>query len=375
MILCTDVRSTASASAPYGLLDQCTPDMTLTSGTGRTVDLHAAAAGEITGTVTAAADGSALPGGYVIATNTATGKTYEQRLGSSPSYSIVGVPAGAYRVCVDAAGAEVTAPNPYSYVDTCLGGTMWVWGQPAVGSTVTVTAGNETGTVDFALADGGAISGRVVDAATGNGADDIQVEAYDASGTLVGHAYSGADVPGGSYTILGLPPSNSGYTVCFDGTNSLDAHGDRYTSACWRAHPWHPTLPVPAEGIEPVTVSADAIHSGVDEQLAYGNLVEGSVTDAGTGKGVAGATVTVVDPAGTVIARVPEDTLGSWFVHGLPNSTSGYRFCIAAPGYHGQCYSGQSWDGTDANIPAGATAVPVTAGTAPTHVDVALPPS
>src|SRR5207302_15144 len=158
------------------------------------------------------------------------------------------------------------------YVDGLYAGQSCVACTVTAGTPIVVTVGTTTSGVNFALAKGGQISGRVTDAATGNGLANVTVEVYTNSGIGITGNLTDAT---GNYTIAGL----------FTGTyyaRTFNSQG--YVDGLYSAHPTRRSSDLAGT---PIVVTVGTTTSGVNFALAKGGQISGRVTDAATGNGLA----------------------------------------------------------------------------------------
>ncbi|MBW8014967.1 MAG: hypothetical protein FVQ82_02195 [Planctomycetes bacterium] len=163
------------------------------------IDFALAEGGTITGTVTDQSDGTPLSGMWVYAYDFDTGDGVSSvNTDSNGDYTLSGLPSGNYMVAVFSQQGFVKQyyNNKYNYNDA---------------DAVSVTQGATTGGINFALVEGGTITGRVTDATTGLGVGDCYLYVHDYStGEYFGHGYTD---PNGNYSVAGLPTSS--YRVSF----------------------------------------------------------------------------------------------------------------------------------------------------------------
>ncbi len=182
--------------------------------------------------------------------------------GANGRYTINSLPTGSYAVAFAPA-----AP----YAPMFFGGKALF----TEAEEVTATAGSNTTGVDAALEHGGAITGRVVDAKTGNPVEKATV-CPSLQGSLIECVETEAS---GDYTIEGLPSGE--YAVEVEQTASYPR---TYFTGKFEAR-----------DANLVTVSAPSTKNGVDFALAAGAKVTGRVTSAVTKVGIRSATVCIRD--------------------------------------------------------------------------------
>jgi hypothetical protein len=120
----------------------------------------------------------------------------------------------------------------------------------------------------------GAISGTVTNATTGNGVTGVSVEVLDSSGTLI---TSTSTSTSGAYTISGLTPSTTGYTVCFQASSaSGGGSSDGYQSQCYQWIAWD-GFSSPPSGTTPVPLSSGYTASGINGALVPDGGIAGTV--------------------------------------------------------------------------------------------------
>ncbi|MET8311356.1 cutinase family protein [Micromonospora sp. NPDC005173] len=161
------------------------------------------------------------------------------------TYSVAGVPAGAYTVCFDPAGSTA---GTYGYLPQCWkaiapGGVPYTVTVPDSGATVTG--------IDAILATAGSVSGHV----TGSGQPlaDVLVTVYESNGE-VGFATTDTS---GAWAVTGLPTGT--YTACFDPSDVTGSIS--YASQCYNGVST-------TSSRTPITVTTAAATTGIDAALA-----------------------------------------------------------------------------------------------------------
>ena len=176
--------------------------------------------------------------------------------------------------------------------------------------------------------------------------------------------------------MIGLVPSATDYSVCFDATNASGSTSTSgYLDQCYNNVAWDGfSDPTGTATVIPVTAGATA--AGKNAALASAGAISGKVTAVSGGSGLAGGVIYVYNT--TVSATT--DATGNYTVKGVPASASGYSVCFDATnatggtsttGYLDQCYNNVAWDGIS-GVPAGTTVVPVSAGATATGKNAAL---
>jgi hypothetical protein len=387
--VCFDATGVTGGGSKTGYQSQCylntawTPGSSLPSGitsvpvsSGKAtsgINAALAAAGAISGTVTAASGGG-LGGVLIDVYDDAGHLAATASTGSSGGYLVSGLgssPTG-YTVCFDATDAA-GGPSQTGYQSQCYLNVAWAPGSsPSAGTTpVPVSSGKITIKIRAALAAAGAISGTVT-SASGGGLSGVLADVYSGTGSYAGQAVTAGS---GSYLIPGLPASATGYTVCFD-ARAISSAG--FASQCYKGVAWTGGETLPS-GTTPVPVSAGQTTSGIGAALGAGASISGTVT-AATGNGaLTGVQVDVFSSNGTAISSMRSAADGTYTVAGLAASATGYIVCFdastaplgSATGYADQCYKNTAWSGNSLP-PSGTTPVPVTPGSAVTGVDAKL---
>ena len=204
--------------------------------------------GSIVGTVTDEAS-SPIAGVNVTSCPSVGGFCGSALTGTDGFYEIDGLQPGDYSL-------GFVPPSPYAW--------EYFENAPNSGSAtpVTVSAGAVTSGINAVLGLGGSIAGIVTDSG-GAGIAGVNINVFVAgSGQYQG---GGLTLPDGSYQIGGLPPGD--YVVAFVGP-----FGSPYTSEFFDDSPTFDLA-------TPVTVSADAVTSGIGAVLELAGSIAGIVTD------------------------------------------------------------------------------------------------
>jgi protocatechuate 3,4-dioxygenase beta subunit len=165
---------------------------------------------------------------------------------------------------------------------------------------------SQTFSLEVAATD--SIIGTVTDAHTGLAAPGVKVRAYNADGTVVARADTGAD---GAYHLGYLRPGT--YRVEF-----VDLNG-RYTAELW-------TGATTLDDAQPITV-ADATVQRADARLTPLPRILGRVTDAISGAALPDVWVSLIDRSGATVSFRVTDAAGQY---DFPNLTAGsYRLRFA----------------------------------------------
>ncbi len=271
----------------------------------------AAGTGSISGTVTREGTPTLLENVRVWvydASGISQGSTYTDALGT---YTVSGLGTGMY--------FAVTYNITDGYIDElyidkpCF--SPWNC-RVTSGTPIAVTDGVETSGIDFALAVGKSISGRVWEGGTFGPLPGIGVSAWDESGIGAGGGVTDAS---GRYTILGLPIGDY-FVVAFDSTrvHVSEIHDDIPTMGMRKDFFSGTPVPVTGVGMSPI----------VNFELAVGGTFEGTVTEQGTGTPVTNPYIEVYDADGTRVRYFSGEASGAYTVGVLPDGS----YFVAAAG-------------------------------------------
>ena len=255
--VCFHATAAPAAQDPYSYVDQCLPSpVTVTVGDVTRADAELVAAGGISGHIRTASGATDDWSSVALYDHTGVQVGYDNPARDG-GYTFSDLAPGNYSLCFNAGDPDESPP--YGYVSQCYRGVAWesLYGPPAGTTTVTVRAGATTTGVDATLATAGVLSGKVTNA-DGAGLQNVGVTVFDPMNRVV----AGSATNDGTFTFLGLTPAVN-YTVCFDGSTTEDPSVS-YANQCWKGVPWNGEGSPPPSGTTPVTVTAGAIHSGLD---------------------------------------------------------------------------------------------------------------
>jgi hypothetical protein len=259
--------------------------------------------------------------------------------GSWRGYSWTGAD-GAYQIDRLAAGVYyAVARSPY-YLDELHAGFPCDGDcQPQSGTPILVGVGVALSGVDFRLQQGGSVSGRVTDGATGDAVSGT-VDLYDASGQWAGASSIGED---GNFQIYDLP---SGGYFARTSTDHLDELYDGIACEVY----------CDVTGGTPITVLQGQERSSIDFSLdpGPGGRISGTVTDALSGAPIPSARVYAVT-SGVFSGSAGVDASGYYRLGGLPAGS--YFLNTASDLYVDELYDGFTCD--PACTPTDGTPVPV----------------
>ena len=250
---------------------------------GATTGINAQLAGSasIAGRVTAATRGGTLTNVNVAVFDNSAHVVGATATASDGTYRVTGLGASAtgYRVCFDASFATGGASTT-GYTSRCYKTAVWnTNGPPPAGTTaVPVSAGKAVIGINAALTTAGSIAGKVTAATGGSGLGNVSIVVFDSRRTLVALATTASD---GTYTVVGLPPSATGYTVCFDASQATTVGFAARASQCYKKVAWTDNGS-PATGATTVRVSAGAKTSGINASLGTAPAAPAAIASAPT---------------------------------------------------------------------------------------------
>jgi hypothetical protein len=229
---------------------------------------------------------------------------------SNGDYIIEGISSGSYKV----------------YFDTGAAGNWlaeWYENKGAFdeADTITVTTGQVLENIDAQLAEGGIISGRVMNEAE-TGVEGVQVKVRDLDSNLIVTANTDAN---GDYTIQRLPANS--YKVYFDVTT---ANG-YYVGQWYNNRDTFETADI--------VILAAGVTSVVDTILGDGIGISGTVTD-GTANPLLDIDVEIYKTSGLYVTDIYTDSSGNYEVKGLAPGNYKVYFNPWAPNYHGEDWYG-----------------------------------
>ncbi len=323
--------------------------LTVVSGaTNAGIDFVLAVGGTVSGLVT---DAVATPlSGVGVGVYTAAGLPVKTTTTAyNGVYAIQGLPAGLYRVRTTAGAAN--------YVDAWYKNlTVRGSGVPDAATPVGVALGTVTGRVDFALATGGRVAGRVANS-DGQALANAEVDAYDAQTNWLKSAASDST---GAYVLSGLPATGP---VCVRSYVGSQAYADEW----FRAVPLlYGAIPATARR---VPLTAGVTTNGIDFSLAAAAAIGGALRDAG-GSPLVGLRVDLFDAAGNWRASTATDAAGAFHAGQLPSGAYYLRTSAVGTGFVDEWFD----DVLVTNgLPSQARAVVVAAGGVSNGVDFILP--
>ena len=314
------------------------------------IDFALGPSGALSGTVTAEYGGAAIPSIYIYVYDHLGRHVGFGWTDAGGGYSVTGLKAGTY---------HLSTWNSQGYLDELYDNRPCPASNcdPTSGDAVVLASGGTVAGLDFALAPGGRIGGRVTDAATSSPLSSVTVQIYDASGSYTGSGYTDAS---GHYISGSGLAAGAYYARTF---NSLGYVNELYDD---RPCPGWCT----ATNGTPIAVALGSTTTGVDFALAMGGGIRGTVTDSATGDPLGGVSVWVYDSTGSNVESTSTDQSGHYSTSaGLPSGTY-YARTDNSLGYTNHLYDGipcLGWCTETSGTP-----IAVTAGATTTGIDFAL---
>lgn len=230
---------------------------------------------------------------------------------------------------------------------------------PTSGTPVPVTAGSVTSGIDFALPEGGHISGHITDASTGTPIAGICVTIFNDSGEEVGYAYT--DSAGDYLAEDGLATGNY-YALASDYYQYLSELWDNISCPNFNCDPTTGT---------PISVTMGSTTPGIDFALDRGGSISGTITDSVTGLPIEYSYVDIYDSAGDFVTWGFADDSGIYTTNATL-VTGNYFVVTSVYDYRNELYDDlPCGDNCD---PTSGTSVAVVQGATTTGIDFELDP-
>jgi len=220
---------------------------------------------------------------------------------------------------------------------------------PTLGTPIELSLGEIADEIDFELPALASISGRVIDAESGEDIEDGSVVLWEEDGTL--YDTSSLFFEDGQFNFEELTPG-----TYFLGTRTFSTYVDELFGDI--------DCPFgscdPTRGV-PVVVGFDTELEGLELSLERGAILSGTVSDAFRGQVLENVDLELWSETGELLASRVSDFFGRYAFEGL--APGRYYLQASRFSYEGQLYSGVLCDGNpfeDCDLPA-ATAIDVTA--------------
>jgi Carboxypeptidase regulatory-like domain len=273
---------------------------------------------------------------------------------SSGEYEIEGLPSGSYEVEFSP-GASM---NPFGEPPDYAYATQYYDGRSSgtEADLVQVTAGLTTTGIDAAMAEGGSISGTIVDLATKDPVGEVQVCALMTDDDEASRCAS-TDASG-DYTIEGLA----------SGDYDVEFHASEYPEEERNYLRQYYDGKGSLGDATAVAVTAGAVKSGVDAELRPGGQISGSVTASDGGAPLQAIDVCAFEAAaeGELLACTSTDVNGGYTISGLPTGSYKVEFSKGYPDFEGgteEAFATQFFPGAPSAAQAEPVAVTVGART------------
>jgi hypothetical protein len=195
---------------------------------------------------------------------------------------------------------------------------------PATGTAISVTVSQDTSGIDFMLARGGSIHGKITSSATGNPINYVGIDIYTATGQWAGYGYTEYN---GEYSVGGLP-EGSYYVRSGNWGGYVD---ELYNNIyCPNRH-----CDVLQGTAVVVTLGEDT--NNIDFALDRQARIRGTVRDAVTQQPLEYVYVEIFDTNTNLVAYGYTDDYGRYTAEGLP-AGSYYAKTYDAYGYQDEMY-------------------------------------
>jgi hypothetical protein len=328
-----------------------TPINVVAGATLNNIDFALQPGGAVSGTVTV---GGVATGSIQVQIFTLSGTQVGQvqSLATAPIgvYTFTNLPPGQYYLRTNTGGAAINQMTGGVVCVQCN-----VTNTPG-GTPITITAGVNTSNTNFALVNGGRITGTITNANTAAVLGSIPVQFFNSAGIQMGTFNSNATT--GVYFSAGLPAGN--YFVKTAAPVLQNFIDEAYNDV--------PCVPCNVRVTTPVAVPASGNTAPVNFALAAGGSITGTATAAGVP--VLGIPIQVYDSTGVIVKTTTTDASGNYTVGGLPTGSYFVRTNTNSltQNYVIQFYNGLPFQGS-AVI---ATPVDVTVGATRSGVNFAL---
>jgi 5-hydroxyisourate hydrolase-like protein (transthyretin family) len=291
---------------------------------------------QITGTVTDASTDAPLKAVTVSLYNSGDSLLTTTTTAADGTYSFSSLATGTYEVGFDSPANY--APQFYKGKSTLASATP-----------ISVTSGSTTADIDAAMAAGGQVKGTVTDGITHAAVSQVEVDAFDSSGTFLLSTLTAGD---GTYTLSGL--ATGSYKIRFVPTSG------GYVAQFYNNKP-------DVASADSVSVTAGATTSGINAGVAVTTgHISGKVTDAATHTPQANVEVDVYSSGGSLIAIAHTAGDGTYTTGNVTAGTVEVGF-VSPAGFAPQFYNGKTTLAT-------ASPVTVTAGATTANINGALTP-
>ena len=309
------------------------------------IDFALARGGTISGKITDAATTTALTNGRVDVYDSTGQRVTNMQTNATGDYvTSDGLPAADYFVRAQSQGYK---PEIYNNIP-CLNCNY------TSGTAVHVTVGNNASGINFALDEGGTISGTITDAATSMGIANANVNIYDSFGNQLTYGYTDSS---GHYAVYDGLPSGNYYATTWNGQGYMDK--------LYNNLPCHFGCDVSSGTPIPVVSGSDT--GGINFALVMGGAISGTITDAGTLAPLSNAQIEISNSSGQHFRNFYTDSLGKYLANGLPSGS--YYLKARKQGYQAEVFNNIHCLGCD---PRTGAPISVTLGITTANINFAL---
>jgi hypothetical protein len=330
---------------PSCAVSALTPVTVTSPATTAGIDFALDAGGGVSGTVTDQDTGLPVAGVYAELYTDAGVYAGPGYTAADGTYTVGGLSPGTYKA---------RTFNSSAYVDEVYDNQSCVSGDCdlAAGDPIIVAVGATTSGIDFALARGGSISGRVTRSDTSAGLPGVGVAVWVDWGTYANSIKTTTTDATGNYTFSGLAPASYLLSTAAAGGGQNFADEIYDDVPCVGCSVYYLPYNVDYKRGSPVVVASDSTTSGINFALTPGGQISGTLTRAVTGTPLSGSVGIYSRSGGGYVASAFAS--GAYVVNGLPTG----QYAVHAQGYDGEI---PEWYDNEASQ-LYATPVDVTAG-------------
>jgi hypothetical protein len=269
-----------------------------------------AAAGSISGRVTAGSSGNGIQDVYIDIEDLDQNSVSYAWTDSNGYYTNKGIPSGNFKAYFETDSAGNYLPEWYNKKGTFV-----------LADVINVLAGSVTPDINAQLDTGGMVSGRVTDGSA-NGVKNARINIYDLDNIVLRYSFTDSN---GDYICEGIRPGNC--KVAFDPS---DAVGNYLPE-------WYNKKGTFAAA-DSVSVTAGQTTPNINAQLAPGGGISGRVVD-GSGNGIFRVLVKVFNTNFSQITSRTTDYDGYYTIGGIPEGTYRIWFDGSFCGYASEWYN------------------------------------
>jgi len=288
------------------------------------IDFALAMGGSLSGQVISTSSGEELEDIQITVRDTDYSNSKYARTDSSGNFTINGLPTGDY---------YIRTYNYVGYIDEYYSDSLGTDNA----TVIHLEAPNSISGIDFALEDGGTISGHVTDVSNGEPLEEIDVSASYAGGNSVYVTKSDYTDSEGNYTITGLPTGNYRISTTYSFSNPTVYINEYYDDV------------LNSQSATLVSVNAPNNTPDIDFALAVGGSISGRVTDEVSGYPLDYLSVWVSDNW-QIMGVVHPDSNGDYTLGGLPTGDYFVRTSDYSEAYVDEWFKDASYTDDDAPV-------------------------